>query len=462
MKKTAWQKFKELFEATSDVPLQEKTNIAQWLESRLHLSLTQMADDMFGGGNVTREERKILSGAIGGALDTYHQFLVDNAPQLFQRRPWEDAPSETGTVSASEGSPTPSPSPSGRTQLGEGSVELMESGSAAMFVPLVEKAVRNDGTIPVKIIQPGWGSSGYYPAEVLERDGPRIFRKGTKMFWNHQTMQEEAERPEGDLNHLAAELTSDARYERNGKAGPGLYADAKVFEHYKSAVDDLAAHIGVSIRATGKAQQGMVEGREGAIISELTAARSVDFVTAPGAGGKVLSLFEAARGVVQNKTAQAAINPSKENSMDEKEFEALKESNATLQKKLEDVEKDNARMKEAQALREARDYASAELGKQQLPDVTRTRLLESLAKAAPMKDGALDKEAFAKQIAEAVKAESAYLQSILGSGAIRGLGGNGSGVEDHDDVSVSAVLESAFSELGLSEASAKTAAKGRA
>ncbi|MGE9262067.1 hypothetical protein ACQKHI_27980, partial [Escherichia coli] len=59
---------------------------------------------------------------------------------------------------------------------------------------------------------------------------------------------------------------SDARYQANGLAGEGLYADAKVFERFKPAVDDLASHIGVSIRAFGKAVQGEMEGREGVII----------------------------------------------------------------------------------------------------------------------------------------------------------------------------------------------------
>jgi len=34
-------------------------------------------------------------------------------------------------------------------------------------IPLVEKAFTEDGSIPIKIMQPGWGNSGYYPAQVL-------------------------------------------------------------------------------------------------------------------------------------------------------------------------------------------------------------------------------------------------------------------------------------------------------
>lgn len=445
MKKNLFKKFLESIGVSSEIPFQEKMNLAEWLESRLHLSLTNMADDMFGQGNVTREERKVLSGAIGVALDGYHQHLTDNAPQLFQRRPWDEAPSDSAGQQVSE------------------AAEFVESGDQSMCVPLMEKAVRADGTIPVKIIQPGWGSSGYYPAEVLERDGPKVFKKGTKMYWNHQTRQEEAERPEGDLRNLAAELVTDARYMANGKAGAGLYADAKVFESYKSAIDDLALHIGTSIRAAGKAQQGMAEGREGPVVTELSRGKSIDFVTVPGAGGQIVTLFEAARGAVQNTTTES-VEPNfvkESNSMDEKEFGKLKESVATLQTTVSETKGENARLKEALALQGARDVVKAALATQHLPEATKARLTESLPMIAPMKDGALDVEAFKSKIAEAVKAEVEYLTSTLGLGTIKGLGESANDDEGGDDVKFDESLEDAFSKLGLSESAAKKAAHGR-
>jgi hypothetical protein len=72
--------------------LAEAANVGEWLESRLHLALTQIADDMFGNGRLNREERKSLSFAIGQALDAYHQAIMNEAPQLFEREPWRDAP----------------------------------------------------------------------------------------------------------------------------------------------------------------------------------------------------------------------------------------------------------------------------------------------------------------------------------------------------------------------------------
>lgn len=407
-----------------------------------------------------------------------YEKIMELIDAVFGNDPAENTDAPAAAIA--EGATTASPSTALRSAQGE--VEFIESG-VGMYMPLMEKAVRRDGTIPIKIIAPGWGSSGYYPAEVLERDGPKIFTKGTKMYWNHQTMQEEAERPEGDLRNLAAELATDARWQANGAAGAGLYADAKVFEGYKSAVDDLAGHIGVSIRAYGKAQRGMAEGREGAIVMQLNDKKSIDFVTAPGAGGQILSLFEAARTpplapprlgtngegnetgrVVEKKSTTVSVESDhhEENkNMNEEQIKALVESHAAQQKQIDAVVTENARMKEALAFREARDVVATALNKRALPDATRARLLESLQKKAPMKEGALDVAAFETLITEAIKAESDYLATVLGAGNIRGMGESAHEDEEQDDAKVKDELEEAFAGIGLSEAGAKIAARGR-
>lgn len=162
-------------------------------------------------------------------------------------------------------------------------------------IPLVEKAVRADDTIEVKIIQPGWNTSHsrYYPADVLERDAA-VFGSGLHMFWDHPTVTEAGERPERSLRDLAAVLVSDARWVPDHKLGAGLYADAQVRSRYRDDIDEIAEHIGVSIRANGMTRHGEMDGHFGAIVDRLTDAASVDFVTQPGAGGQIRQLFEAA------------------------------------------------------------------------------------------------------------------------------------------------------------------------
>lgn len=327
--------------------------------------------------------------------------------------------------------------------------------SSDELAPLVEATIRRDGTIPIKIITPGKGSSGHYSPDVLKRDGPKVFLRGTKMYWDHPTAQESRERPERSLRDLAAEFTTDARWEDNGAAGPGLYADAKVFAPYQEAVKELAPHIGVSIRAAGRiGKSGMVE--------SIVRADSVDFVTMPGAGGQIVSLFEAARNSNYSEEPRQ---------VDEAEAKELRES---VRKQGEDLAKlnesitalttenanlktENARFREGAVLVEAKSFIEAEVAKATtLPEITRKRLSESLAANPITKDGAFDKEGQTAKIVEAIKAETDYLKN-LGVGRVRDMGGSSGG----DKPTADAALEEAFRAIGLSEAGAKTAAAGR-
>ncbi len=59
------------------------------------------------------------------------------------------------------------------------SEKVVESAAVAIggdYVQLREGAVAADGSAQIKLIQPGWGSSGYYSPEVLKRDGRRSLR----------------------------------------------------------------------------------------------------------------------------------------------------------------------------------------------------------------------------------------------------------------------------------------------
>lgn len=75
---------------TTATILRESFNVGEWVESRIHLQFTQMTDDMFGYGNLTRDERIALSSAIGSALDAFRIKVETNAPQLYQRTPGAD------------------------------------------------------------------------------------------------------------------------------------------------------------------------------------------------------------------------------------------------------------------------------------------------------------------------------------------------------------------------------------
>lgn len=333
------------------------------------------------------------------------------------------------------------------------------------FTPLTERAMRPDGTIGIKIIGPGWGSSGYYSREVLQRDIPKIFPTGTQMFWNHATPTEEAERPEGDLNHLAAVTVSTPYWLDSGPKGPGMYADARPFTRYALAIDEIGEHIGVSIRALGRHTLGEAEGRQGRIIQELVAGKSVDYVTVPGAGGAIVSVFESAGGadrlpapeitaflteagrvlsqaneqklrtaleqltavlsLLSNGTEEEATSEAG-NTQSEVDME-LNEALSQLEEAQRAIQQRDAAITQMQnqlLLREARDFVTARLAAIDLPEPTKARLSRTLAVNPPVKESRVDEAALGQLVDTAVAEAQAEIAAIAGNtGQIAGMGG---------------------------------------
>lgn len=353
---------------------------------------------------------------------------------------------------------------------------------AGEFTELVERAVKPDGSTLIKIIQPGWGSSGYYGRDVLERDGPKVFRTGHRMFWNHPTPQEDKARPERDLRDLAAVLQEDAQWKTHGPKGPGLYATARVLGPYQKSVEELAPYMGVSIRGVGLTEDGEAEGKRGKIVKSLVHSRSVDFVTAAGAGGEVLNLFESARDrayelprPADDSPANTPGEPVREGStsmpLTKEERDAIV---ADISEALRPViEASNvaattalARITEAQRLNEARGMAATVLAPVRLPNETKMRIVEAVSLNPPIKDGAIDREAYTVAIKEAAKAEARYISSITGGSTIYGAGSGddvfeSAGSDLASDEHFQENMTGLFGMMGMSESAAKQAAIGR-
>lgn len=276
-------------------------------------------------------------------------------------------------------------------------VALVESGGCELLGAVTcTEAART--RYPVKLISPGTGSSAHYPAEVLERDGPKHFKAGTLMFWNHPTAQEAAARPEGDLNNLAAILTTDATYQHNGAKGPGLYAEAKVMADYAQLVEERAPHIGLSIRAGGSVSGKTVDGKP--VLSSIDYAESVDYVTKAGRGG--MALAEAARdaGILQET-----------DEMDEaKARQLIQEAVAPYRARL--IRSD------------AREQATSLLESVNLPAAAKQKIItQCLEGALPeTADGNLDTAKFNETVVKESKAMGEFIASLLGSGQITGMG----------------------------------------
>lgn len=118
--------------------VKEARNVGMWLEARLHNMFTGIADELFGDGRLTREERITLSSGIGDALTSLTSKVEAEAPQLYERDLWEDPTS----TAAAEAAPTDSlPDPARATEGKEPLVGTIQIEEAA-HRDLVEQSGR--------------------------------------------------------------------------------------------------------------------------------------------------------------------------------------------------------------------------------------------------------------------------------------------------------------------------------
>lgn len=147
------------------------------------------------------------------------------------------------------------------------------------------------------------------------------------------------------------------------------------------------------------------------------------------------------------------------------ELQELQESVTALNESLTEVRAENARLREAQTLRDAEDQVSKALAGVEMPEMTRERLVGQIAVNPPLTEGkTLDVEALNARIEDAVKREAKYLASLGTAGQIVGMGDATPPeelTEAEETEQVEAVMEESFASMGLSEAGAKVAAAGR-
>lgn len=505
--------------ASAQVRAAEAATLGAWLEARLHSHFTLTADELYGGGMLSREERQALSGAIGTGLDAFVTTLQTSFPDAFSRPP-DAGPDAGASASAEEATKTedgqsfpasdyayvPDPEKPSTWKLrltstpgGAPDARIVGAAAAALGpgfrgqrvqipaadlprvkakvraawrranpdkdademppgireaeeaeirplladeVPMIEataRALAEAGKAEIVVIKPGWGSSGYYPAAVLQRDGPKAFPAGTHMYWNHPTASERRERPERDVHELAATFAEDSAWRDAGKDGPALYANVDVLNQWTPHLKELAPHIGNSVFGNGKGHMGVAEGRRGFIFDSIipSPTNSVDFVTHAGAGGKVLSLIEAARaGAPVPGPAGVAPPPAPPTGEEDSMPEPQTPSTPTNP---EDPFNDRAveevavlRSQLAAHQRQLLEYAASEITtrvftEDHLPADSRPRVAERLVPAAfTNADGELDRERFAAAAHEAAMDEMGYLSRVRAASGITGMGASAS------------------------------------
>lgn len=299
-------------------------------------------------------------------------------------------------------------------------------------IQLVEKAVNKDGITMLKLISPGIGSSGKYSEETLKQAAKdRVFAKGLHNLIDHPTKAEESARPEGSIANLGSTLVEDATWkdDYNGH-GPGLYARAKVVPTFTETLNTVASDIGVSIRASGKAHIETIEGASIPVIDRIEKAKSVDYVTLPGRGGKVLELVESRR---------TASTSSGANNMEitQEQYNELLESIKQLRESNQQSATQVAALREGQALIAAQRLVSDALAAYPtLPRATKERLARDLpAQFRLTESGVLDATAMQETIKNAVSDAAQYLTSLgVGTGNLADLGGVSSSSASIEDL----------------------------
>jgi hypothetical protein len=263
----------------------------------------------------------------------------------------------------------------------------------------------------IKVIQSGWGSSGYYGSEMLKEYGPAVFATGTKVFMNHPSASEDSDRPERDVHQLAGKLISDAVFMEDG-----LFADVEFYSHYAPIIKEMAGDVGLSIHALGEATLGEAEGREGPIIESLVAdpLTSVDVVTVAGAGGKFISLLES------YKSQGTPTNLVEESAMEGNRMSITKEELEAAVADLKDafVEAISPLRESVSVLVEAATPAEADTEIQEVPSLDPVEVAEKfnesgLPKVALMRvSEGLKSETNTKTVDELIEEEKAYAESI--------------------------------------------------
>jgi hypothetical protein len=183
-------------------------------------------------------------------------------------------------------------------------------------------AAKDTGRMTVQLISPGWGSSGYYSADVLAEAATNVvIPAGTHMYADHPTPTEAKERPVRSIKDLMSVTVEDARVATQadidewGADAGALVTDVQVSPLYQPLVEQFKGAIGVSIRGAGNTAAGTAEGKNGTIIESLEFCTSVDWVTRAGRGGRVLSLAECAQAnerAIGHGISEATVNDTRE------------------------------------------------------------------------------------------------------------------------------------------------------
>lgn len=252
----------------------------------------------------------------------------------------------------------------------------------------------------IRLISEGQGSSGLYSGAMLERDGATAFPKGTHIYLDHLTEDEDDARGGShSIRDLVGATLEDAVYEAGA-----LNTDAIFFSNWAALVEEMSEFVDLSIEAAGSVREGIVESLHPSPMN------AVSIVPRGGRDGKILELIESYResGKIDNVKPDAdkvREDARKDKGMTPEEIKALTEGlvaavATAVATGLTEIKESLAPVKPEEDKTEAPSAAEVAeaLVVSGLPAEARTRVYETL-KTNP-------------DYAAAIEAEKTYVDSI--------------------------------------------------
>jgi len=289
--------------------------------------------------------------------------------------------------------------------------EFCESFTGGAITLLEEaEAVANPLTMQVEIIQPGWGNkkdNHYYPAEMLKRDA-QVF-VGSKMYETDHKANETNNRT------WVSTVTDILGFSDKGAPIAEVLVHSPDFAQRARNLKagDILDKLECSIRASGRTKPYEKNGRKGRMVEAITNAKSVDWVTRAGAGGRAVNIMESDT----NSETEGGdlVNKSEEKQEEVVEEEVQEEETKEEAKAVEEVKEEE--VKEEEIKQEEINEADPEPEETLLSESEVTSLLAEakLPDAAKVKL-ALDEYPNEDALKEAINGMAEMLQAITGSG----------------------------------------------
>lgn len=433
-------------------PVGEARNIGAWLESRLHLELTHLGDEMYGQGRLTREERIVLSSAIGDALQAWTTRVEADAPQLFARDLY-DEPTAQATANeeanrrANEATPEEirrALQAAIRATHGEDDAYLfLRDYDADQGLAWWDRSTEDDCTT--------WQQA------YTRADDGAISLTGAAVQVVARTVYDPI--PAGDTPATVQQADNAA---------------APTIPIQPASATSAAPHV-VTEGAPPTAPAQPPQPEEAPIVGTQQNA-------GPAPGGQAAGTTPATETRPDNNAAATATTEAARIALLEAERDQLRTRTTTLSEQLaaaqDDARKANARAAEAEA--KARRLEGNEAGRttvdrllnapesgvpENLRALIGPRVHATVANNVPFtKEGEVDQTALDAAVQAAIRAERVHAASLLesqGVGRVAGLGAEGDPSMQVSTEALEQSLEGIFASIGMDEKAARIAAKGR-